>query len=410
MGNTVLVIEHDGEMMRAADYIIDIGPGAGKNGGQVVAAGTPEKISTNIESLTGKYLAQTGLDIPKSRKKSNGKYLSIKGARQYNLRNIDVDIPLGTLIAVSGVSGSGKSTLIFDILDKAARRFFYGATKPSGKHDRIIGWEKINKVITIDQKPIGKTPRSNAATYTDAFTPMRTLFASLPEAKSKNLTATDFSFNVSGGRCNKCEGAGFLTISMHFLPSVKVICPVCHGKRYKREILEVKYQGYNISDILKMTIEEALPLFMVVREIYDRLAVMTEVGLGYLQLGQPSTTFSGGEAQRIKLAKELGRRGKGHTLYMLDEPTTGLHPDDVSKLISLLQRLVDSGNTVLVIEHNLEVIAMADWVIDMGPEGGSDGGEVVTVGTPEEVAHVSESITGQYLLSLFNNIKQSSER
>jgi excinuclease ABC subunit A len=398
MGNTVLVIEHDLEMMRAADYIIDMGPGAGKNGGRIVAAGPPAEVAQCQASITGRHL--TGMEtitIPKTRRKGNGKVITIAGAFENNLKDVSVEIPLGKLVAVTGVSGSGKSSLIFDILDRAAQQYFNAAIIGPGKFERIEGLEQVDKLISIDQTPIGRTARSNAVTYTDAFTPIRNLFAELPAAKNNKLQAKHFSFNLPGGRCEKCQGAGVLTISMHFLPEVQVRCPVCRGRRFKREVLAVKYRGVNIADLLEMNIEEALPLFRDVRAVHDRLALMAEVGLDYLQLGQPANTLSGGEAQRIKLARELSRKGKGHTLYLVDEPTTGLHPHDVLKLSSLLQRLVDGGNTVVVIEHNLDIIRVADWIIDIGPEGGENGGRIVAEGLPEEVALVNESQTGRFL-------------
>jgi len=398
LGNTVLVIEHDTEMMRSADYIIDIGPGSGKNGGQLVAVGTLEEIKSCNDSITGRCLA--GIESIKRnevRRIGNGNHLQIIDACEHNLKNISVNIPLGKLVAVTGVSGSGKSTLMFDILDKAARKIYNNDNGIPGKHKDIIGWEHINSVITIDQSPIGRIPRSNAATYTDSFTSIRNLFAGLPESKSKGLSASHFSFNVQGGRCEKCQGAGVISVNMHFLPTVEVNCPSCKGKRFKRDILDIKFNNYNISDILNMTIEEAIPIFTNVRAVYDKLLFMQEVGLGYLQLGQPATTLSGGEAQRIKLAKELGKKNKGHTLYLLDEPTTGLHPYDVMKIISILNRLVDNGNSVIVIEHNLDVISMADHIIDIGPGGGDEGGELIIADTPEIVMQANDSVTGRFL-------------
>jgi excinuclease ABC subunit A len=402
LGNTVLVIEHDIEMMRAADCIIDIGPGAGRDGGTLVAAGTPSEIGACNESITGRYLSGTeSIDIPENRRKPEMK-LTIEGAREHNLRNITVDIPLGMLVSVTGVSGSGKSTLLFDILDKAARQRYYGAGEMPGRHDGIKGWEYLDKVITIDQTPIGRIPRSNAATYTDTFTAIRNVFTELPEAKKQRLLPRHFSFNVPGGRCEKCQGAGVLSIKMHFLPEVQVMCPACRGARFKREILEVKYGGSSISEVLNMAIQDAAVLFKHVGPVADKLDLLNEVGLGYLKLGQPATTLSGGEAQRIKLSKELSRKGKGHTLYLLDEPTVGLHPHDAKKLISVLQRLVDAGNTVVVIEHNLDVIKTSDWVIDFGPEGGRNGGEILACGTPEQVVAARNSHTGRYLGKVFS--------
>lgn len=401
LGNTVLVIEHDVEMMKAADYIIDIGPGAGRDGGTMVAAGSPSEIAASTDSVTGRYLSDAEkITIPKKRRRSDGMKLTIEGAKEHNLKNISVDIPLGMLVSVTGVSGSGKSTLLFDILDKAARQRYSSGGEMPGRYDQIKGWEHLEKVITIDQTPIGRIPRSNAATYTDAFTAIRNLFAELPEAKKQRLQPRHFSFNVPGGRCEKCQGAGVLSIKMHFLPEVQVICPACRGARFKREILDVKYCRTSISEVLNMAIQDAAVLFKYIRPVADKLDLLNEVGLGYLKLGQPATTLSGGEAQRIKLSKELSRKGKGHTLYLLDEPTVGLHPHDVKKLISVLQRLVDAGNTVVVIEHNLDVIKTSDWVIDFGPEGGKNGGEILVCGTPEQIATAGNSHTGRYLKKL----------
>jgi excinuclease ABC subunit A len=398
LGNTVLVVEHDLDLIKAADYLVDIGPGAGKHGGQIVAAGTPEEVSKTKESLTGAFIAgTTTVPIPEHRRKPNHKALTIHGARVFNLKNLMVKIPLGLMVAVTGVSGSGKSSLIFDILDVAARQHLNGATEIPGEHDSITGWEHIDKVITIDQQHLGRIPRSNAATYSDSFTPIREAFATTPEAKKNKITARHFSFNVPGGRCERCEGAGTLTVKMHFLPEVEVRCPACRGRRFKRETLAVKYRGYDISQVLDMTVEEGLALFVDVPAAISRLKVMSDVGLGYLQLGQPATTLSGGEAQRVKLAKELGRRSTGRTLYLLDEPTTGLHPADTARLLEVLQRLVHNGNSVIVVEHNLDLVKAADWVIDLGPEGGAAGGQLVAEGTPEDVAKVKESYTGQCL-------------
>ncbi|MFL7793066.1 MAG: ATP-binding cassette domain-containing protein, partial [Anaerolineae bacterium] len=402
LGNTVLVVEHDLEVIRAADYVVDMGPGAGEHGGEIVASGPPEDIAACPASITGDYLAgRARVPIPTRRRPGNGKYLTIHGAREHNLKNITVELPLGLFTAVTGVSGSGKSSLLLDILDQAARQRFYGAGDPPGEHDAITGWEHLDKIVTIDQAAIGRTPRSNAATYTDTFTPIRQAFASTEQAKAQKLTARHFSFNVPGGRCERCSGAGVLTINMHFLPDVEVRCPACHGKRFTREVLGVTYRGHSIADVLDMTIEEALPLFEDVPAAEDRLSLMVDVGLGYLKLGQPATTLSGGEAQRVKLAKELGRarRVKGRTLYLLDEPTTGLHVADVARLLDVLQRLVDVGNTVVVIEHNVDVIQAADWIIDLGPEGGEAGGQIVAQGTPERVAQVKASLTGAFLKS-----------
>jgi excinuclease ABC subunit A len=401
LGNTVLVVEHDLELIKAADYLIDIGPGGGKHGGQIVAAGTPIEVSKTKESLTGAFIAGTiTVPIPEHRREPTHKALTIRGARRFNLQDLTVQIPLGLLVAVTGVSGSGKSSLIFDILDLAARQHLNGATDLPGEHDSITGWEHIDKVITIDQNHIGRIPRSNAATYSDIFTPIREAFAATPDAKRNKVSARHFSFNLPGGRCERCEGAGTLTVKMHFLPDVEVRCPACHGKRFKRETLAVKYRGFDISQVLDMTVEEALNLFSDVPAAASRLKVMSDVGLGYLQLGQPATTLSGGEAQRVKLAKELGRRSSSRTLYLLDEPTTGLHPADTARLLLVLQRLVDAGNSIIVVEHNLDLVKAADWVIDLGPEGGVEGGRLIAEGTPEDVAKVKESYTGQYLKSM----------
>jgi excinuclease ABC subunit A len=402
LGNTVLVVEHDLELIKAADYLIDIGPGGGKHGGQIVAAGTPAEVSNMKDSLTGAFITGTmTVPIPDHRREPNHKALTIHGARQFNLQNLTVRIPLGLLVAVTGVSGSGKSSLIFDTLDLAAHQRLNGATDLPGEHDSITGWEHIDKVITIDQNHIGRIPRSNAATYSDIFTPIREAFAATPEAKRKKVLARHFSFNVPGGRCERCEGAGTLTVKMHFLPEVEVRCPVCHGRRFKRETLAVKYRGYDISQVLDMTVEEALNLFSDIPAAASRLKVMSDVGLGYLQLGQPATTLSGGEAQRVKLAKELGRRAKGRTLYLLDEPTTGLHLADTARLLLVLQRLVDAGSSVIVVEHNLDLVKAADWVIDLGPEGGVAGGQLLAEGTPEDVTQVKKSYTGQCLREIF---------
>jgi excinuclease ABC subunit A len=398
LGNTVLVVEHDLELIKAADHLIDVGPGAGKHGGRIIASGTPAEVSADRNSLTGAFIAASmQVPVPLKRRKPNHRHLTIHGARQYNLKDLTVNIPLGLLIAVTGVSGSGKSSLIFDILDPAARQQLNRASGLPGEHDAITGWEHIDKIITIDQQHIGRIPRSNAATYSDTFTPIRGAFAALPEAKKSKITARHFSFNVPGGRCERCQGAGTLTVKMHFLPDVEVRCPVCRGRRFKRETLAIQYRGYDISQILDMTVEEALHLFADVPAAAARLQVMSDVGLGYLQLGQPATTLSGGEAQRVKLAKELGRRTNGRTLYLLDEPTTGLHPADIAKLLLLLQKLVETGNSVVVVEHNLDLIKAADWVIDLGPEGGVAGGQLVAEGTPEAITQVKESFTGQCL-------------
>jgi excinuclease ABC subunit A len=403
LGNTVLVIEHDLDLLRAADFVVDVGPGAGRNGGRIVVAGTPDRVVETEESITGQYLSgRARIAIPAERRLGNGKHLTIRGARANNLKNVTVDVPLGKLVAVTGVSGSGKSSLMLDILDRVARQRFYNASEMPGEHEAIEGWEHLDKIITIDQSAIGRSTRSNAATYTDAFTGIREAFASTPEAKQHHLSARHFSFNVAGGRCERCEGAGLLTVEMHFLPDVQVRCPVCHGRRFKREVLAVRYRGYDIAQVLDMTIEEALPIFVDVPAAASRLSLMVEVGLGYLQLGQPATTLSGGEAQRVKLAKELYRRATGRTLYLLDEPTTGLHVADTARLLGLLQRLVEAGNSVVVIEHNLDVMKTADWIIDVGPEGGTAGGLIVAQGTPEEIAQVEGSYTGRFLRKYFS--------
>ncbi|HEX8229536.1 MAG TPA: excinuclease ABC subunit UvrA [Chloroflexia bacterium] len=397
LGNTVLVVEHDLDVIRAADHVIDFGPGAGQYGGQIVAEGAPAEIAASTSSATADYLAGR-VALPGSRlRPGNGKRLVIRGAREHNLKNITVAIPLGTLTVVAGVSGSGKSSLMLDILDRAARQHFNGATEAPGKHDSIEGWEHLDKIISIDQAAITRTSRSNAATYTDAFTPIRQVFAETPEARRRNLTPGHFSFNVPGGHCERCKGAGTLTVNMHFLPDVLVRCPACRGRRFKPEVLAVSYCGYDIAGILDLTIDEAMSVFHDVPAVAARLSLMSEVGLGYLQLGQPANTLSGGEAQRIKLAKELARRTTGRTLYLLDEPTTGLHPADVARLLALLQRLVDGGNTVVIIEHHVGVIAAADWIIDLGPEGGEAGGYVVAEGTPEAIAGAAQSFTGKFL-------------
>ena len=398
LGNTVLVVEHDEDTIRTADYLLDIGPGAGVHGGYVVAAGTPEEVANNPKSVTGAYLLGTKkIATPKKRRQGNGKTLKIVGARENNLRDVSVEIPLGELVVVSGVSGSGKSSLINDILAKELQARLMRANTVPGKHDDIEGIKQLDKAIIIDQSPIGRTPRSNPATYTGLFTPIRELFAQTPEAKLRGYGPGRFSFNVKGGRCENCAGDGIIKIEMHFLPDVYVQCEVCHGKRYNREALEITYRGKTISDVLEMTCEQALEFFANLPSIARKLQTMVDVGLGYISLGQPATQLSGGEAQRIKLASELSRRPTGRTLYILDEPTTGLHMADVDRLLHVLHALVDTGNSMVVIEHNLDVIKSADWIIDMGPEGGSGGGMVVAEGTPEQVAKVKESYTGQFL-------------
>jgi excinuclease ABC subunit A len=403
LGNTVLVVEHDEETIRSADWIIDLGPGAGVYGGEVVACGTLEDIISNPRSITGAYLSgRKSIPLPRARRQPKGEYIKIVGARANNLKNITVNIPLGLLVVVTGVSGSGKSTLVFDILYKALAKNLYGSREDPGEHTAIYGMEYIDRVIDVDQSPIGRTPRSNPATYTGVFTYIRDFYAKLPEAKARGFKPQHFSFNMKGGRCEACEGEGYIRIEMHFLPDVYIPCEVCKGTRYNSEVLEVKYKGKSIADVLDMTVDEALEFFEDVPNIRRKLQLMADVGLGYIKLGQPSTTLSGGEAQRIKLAKELSKMPTGRTLYILDEPTTGLHFEDVRKLIDVLHRLVDNGNTVLVIEHNLDVIKNADWVIDLGPEGGDDGGYLVAEGTPEDVAKVEGSYTGMYLREVLN--------
>ncbi len=403
LGNTVLVVEHDEETIRSADWIIDLGPGAGIYGGEVVAVGTLDDIISNSNSITGAYLSgRRSIPLPKARRQPKGEYIKIVGARANNLKNITVTIPLGLLVVVTGVSGSGKSTLVFDILYKALSKKLYGSKEDPAEHTAIYGMENIDRVIDVDQSPIGRTPRSNPATYTGVFTYIRDFYAKLPEAKARGFKPQHFSFNMKGGRCEACEGEGYIRIEMHFLPDVYVPCEVCKGTRYNSEVLEVKYKGKSIADVLDMTVDEALEFFEEIPNIKRKIQLMADVGLGYIKLGQPSTTLSGGEAQRIKLAKELSKMPTGRTLYILDEPTTGLHFEDVRKLIDVLHRLVDNGNTVLVIEHNLDVIKNADWVIDLGPEGGDEGGYLVAEGTPEEVAKIEGSYTGMYLREVLN--------
>ncbi|MBI4967719.1 MAG: excinuclease ABC subunit UvrA [Rhodospirillales bacterium] len=398
LGNTVIVVEHDEDAILSADHLIDMGPGAGVHGGQVVAQGTPEQVMKNPHSLTGRYLV--GLEqiaVPKRRRNGSGKRLTIVGAKANNLKTIAAAVPLGTFTAVTGVSGGGKSTLVIETLYKALAKRLHGAREHAGTHERIDGIEHIDKIVDIDQSPIGRTPRSNPATYTGTFTPIRDWFTELPEAKARGYKAGRFSFNVKGGRCEACQGDGLIKIEMHFLPDVYVQCDVCKGKRYNRETLDIHFKGKSIADVLDMTVEEAADFFKAVPAIRDRLETLKRVGLGYIHLGQQATTLSGGEAQRVKLAKELSRRATGRTLYILDEPTTGLHFADVKKLLEVLHALVESGNTVLVIEHNLEVVKTADWIIDLGPDGGHKGGEIVGAGTPEEIAKNPKSHTGRYL-------------
>jgi excinuclease ABC subunit A len=398
----VIVVEHDEETMRAADHVIDLGPGAGKHGGEVIASGAIEEIMRNPSSITGKYLSgELTIATPAKRRPVEAhRMIRIHGAREHNLRNLDVEIPLGLFVAVTGVSGSGKSTLIEDILHRALARHFYRARVIPGAHTRITGFEHIDKVIDIDQSPIGRTPRSNPATYAGLFTPIRELFAELPEAKIRGYGPGRFSFNVKGGRCEACQGDGLVKIEMHFLPDVYVPCEVCKGKRYNRETLEVRFRGLSISDVLELTVDDAVEFFQNQPRIHQKLQTLADVGLGYIHLGQSATTLSGGEAQRVKLATELSKRDTGRTFYILDEPTTGLHFEDVRVLLDVLHRLVDRGNTVLVIEHNLDVIKTADWIIDLGPDGGNRGGEVVAAGTPEDVALVDASHTGRYVRAM----------
>lgn len=402
LGNTLLVVEHDEDTMRTADYIIDIGPGAGEHGGRIVAEGTFAEIVANENSLTGDYLShRKRIEIPAQRRPGNGNSLIIRGARENNLKNIDVEVPLGKFVVVTGVSGSGKSTLVTDILYQKLAHVLHRAHAKPGEHDSVEGLEYLDKVIDIDQSPIGRTPRSNPATYTNAFTGIRELFAQVPESRIRGYTAGRFSFNVKGGRCEACRGEGIVKIEMNFLPDVYVPCEVCHGKRYNREALEIHYKGKSIADVLDMTVEEATEFFANVPSIYNKMKTLNDVGLGYMKLGQPATTLSGGEAQRVKLATELSRRATGRTMYILDEPTTGLHFADVDRLLDVLQRLVDTGNTIVVIEHNLDVIKSADWLIDLGPEGGDNGGRVIAEGTPEAVAENEQSYTGHFLKRMF---------
>jgi excinuclease ABC subunit A len=400
LGNSVLVVEHDADTIRQADYILDLGPGAGVRGGELVAAGTLEQVLADTHSLTAKYLTgELTIPIPKQRVKPSTEkgWLEVLGARENNLKNVDARIPLGTLTCVTGVSGSGKSTLVDDILRRALFRKFFGSKERPGAHRALKGFESLDKVIVIDQTPIGRTPRSNPATYTGMFNAIRDLFSRLPAARVRGYDAGRFSFNVKGGRCEKCEGDGLIKIEMHFLPPVYVTCEACNGRRYNRETLEITYKGKNIADVLDLTVDEAVTFFRAVPQIYDPLLTLAEVGLGYIRLGQQATTLSGGEAQRVKLASELSRKATGRTLYILDEPTTGLHFHDVAKLLEVLFKLRASGNTLLVIEHNLDVIKTADWIIDLGPEGGEGGGQIVAQGPPEKIVECEASHTGRYL-------------
>ena len=398
LGNTVIVVEHDEDTMYAADMVIDIGPGAGVHGGNVIAQGTAEEIKNVPNSITGQYLSgRKKIPVPKKRRKAKPVSITIKGAKENNLKNLDVKIPLGVFTCVTGVSGSGKSSLINEVLYKNLAKKLYGSSEKGGKCKEIVGIENIDKIINIDQSPIGRTPRSNPATYTGVFDYIRDIFANTNEAKLRGYQKGRFSFNVAGGRCEACQGDGVLKIEMHFLPDVYVPCEVCKGKRYNKETLEVKYKGKSISDILEMTVEEALEFFANIPKIKQKIQTLYDVGLGYIKLGQPSTTLSGGEAQRIKLATELSKRPTGKTLYILDEPTTGLHIADVHKLVDILQRLVDTGNTIVVIEHNLDLIKTADYIIDLGPEGGDNGGEIIATGTPEQIIKNDKSYTGKFL-------------
>ena len=395
----MIVVEHDEEAMHAADYLIDIGEGAGIHGGNVIAEGTPEEVIANPKSLTGRYLAGVKkIDVPKKRRKSKaGQFLRVFGANVNNLKDVDVEIPLGTFTCITGVSGGGKSSFTIETLYKSLANKLNRANQKHGYYKRMEGVQYLDKVVDIDQSPIGRTPRSNPATYSGAFTPIREWFAGLPEAKARGYTASRFSFNVKGGRCEACRGDGVIKIEMHFLPDVYVECEACSGHRYNRETLEVKFKGQSISDVLQMTVEEAAEFFKAVPLIYEKLHTLELVGLGYIRVGQPATTLSGGEAQRIKLAKELSRRATGKTLYILDEPTTGLHSEDIKRLLAVLQELVEQGNSLVVIEHNMDVIKTADWIIDFGLEGGDAGGEIVGIGTPEDIAKLTNNYTGSYL-------------
>ena len=405
-GNTIIVVEHDYEAMLEADHIVDIGPGAGVNGGLVIAEGNYDDISKSKMSITGKYLSgEKKINIPKSRRKGNGLLLEVVEASGNNLKNITTSFPLGTFTCVTGVSGGGKSTLVIETMFKSVSSILNSSRKNPAKHNKINGIEYLDKVIDIDQSPIGRTPRSNPATYTGAFSPIREWFAGLPESRARGYSPGRFSFNVKGGRCEACKGDGLIKIEMHFLPDVYVTCESCKGKRYNRETLEIKFKGKNISDVLNLTVDEAFDFFSAVPSIKDKMKTLIQVGLGYIKVGQQATTLSGGEAQRVKLSKELSRRSTGKTLYILDEPTTGLHFEDVNNLLKVLHMLVDQGNTVIVIEHNLDVIKTADHIIDMGPEGGDLGGQILAVGTPEEVSNIKESYTGSYLKTiLFDNL------
>jgi excinuclease ABC subunit A len=406
IGNTVLVVEHDRETIEEADYVIDLGPGAGIHGGRVVASGTPADIRKNKKSVTGQYLCnKRQISVPAERRESNGNIITLTGATGNNLKEVEIEIPLGTMVVVTGVSGSGKSTLINETLYRVLSRHFYSSRTKPLPYKKVTGLEHIDKVIDIDQSPIGRTPRSNPATYTGVFTHIRELFAGLNESKVRGYMPGRFSFNVKGGRCEACEGDGIIKIEMHFLPDIYVPCEVCKGKRYNRETLEVAFKGKNIADVLDMTVEEALAFFENIPRIKKKLLTLHNVGLGYIRLGQQATTLSGGEAQRVKLASELSKVATGRTMYILDEPTTGLHFEDIRLLLNVLNQLVDRGNTVVVIEHNLDVIKTADWIIDIGPEGGEAGGRIIAAGSPEDVADVKKSYTGAYLKNVLNGSK-----
>ena len=407
LGNTVLIVEHDEAIMRSADWLVDLGPGAGEHGGHIVASGPVEEVMANPNSLTGLYLSgRKNIPLPEKRRKKSGKKLLIRGASENNLKNINVEIPLGQLVCITGVSGSGKSTLINEILYKKLAQLFYKAKDRPGLVKSIEGVEHIDKIVNIDQSPIGRTPRSNPATYTDTFTPIRELFSTVPESRMRGYKPGRFSFNVKGGRCEACSGDGYINIEMQFLPDVTVPCEICEGSRYNREALEIKWKGCTIAEVLNMTVTEALPIFENIPRVRNRLQTMQDVGLGYIRLGQPATQLSGGEAQRVKLAKELSKRATGQTLYILDEPTTGLSFEDCAHLLRVLQRLVDTGNTVVLIEHHLDMIKNADWLIDLGPDAGDDGGEIVGVGTPEQIARMKHSYTGQYLAPVLGLAEQ----
>jgi excinuclease ABC subunit A len=403
LGNTVLVVEHDEDTMKVADHVVDIGPGAGEHGGDIVHSGTYKQLLKNPKSITGQYLSgKRKIEVPGMRRLGDGNKVVVKGARENNLKNVDVEFPLGKFVCVSGVSGSGKSTLVNDILLRSLMQTIYSSKVPPGLHTRVEGMEHLDKVIAIDQSPIGRTPRSNPATYTGVFDHVRKLFAQTQEAKVRGYLPGRFSFNVKGGRCEACQGDGTIKIEMHFLPDVYVPCEVCKGKRYNRDTLEIDFKGKNIAEVLQLPCADALEFFANQPVISRHMQTLVDVGLGYVRLGQPAPTLSGGEAQRVKLASELAKRSTGHTIYLLDEPTTGLHFEDIRKLLGVLGRLVDQGNTVLVIEHNLDVIKTADWVIDLGPEGGSGGGQVIVTGTPEEIAETPESYTGRFLAPLLD--------